>query len=129
FLWSRPANTWRWALLASSGARVSLSAKSAPSFAGHQAEGIAPLGKYKKAARKGAPVAVVARAFSDAISRKGTTDSKAGNARHTPRPRRKCRRLNPVGLPAILSLVVIFIAFPSSPAITVRGAIGRHPPS
>ncbi len=44
-------------LIGSSGWSVRLSAKSAPSSLGHQAEGIAPLGKKMNAERSGRPVA------------------------------------------------------------------------
>jgi hypothetical protein len=50
-----------------------------------------------KAERSGAPLAVVAMlppAFSAATSFNGKSDSKAGNARHAPTPRKNWRRLN-----------------------------------
>src|SRR5436190_21813799 len=83
-------------LTLASGSIVRLSAKSLPVPPGNQAEGMAPFGKYKNALRKGAPVAVVAaslRASAAAANTRPGINSKAGKARHTPRLRRKRRRL------------------------------------
>src|SRR5665213_1026830 len=86
--------TWICCRRSVKGWRVGLKAKSDPSFSGHQADGIAPLGKKTNAVRKGAPVAVVARREGTApSSRIGASDSKAGRARQTPKPRKKRRRL------------------------------------
>jgi hypothetical protein len=60
---------------------------------------MAPFGKKMKAVRKGAPLAVVASLFAEeaveARTFKAPSDSKAGNARHAPSPRRKWRRVKP----------------------------------
>src|SRR5437868_5444393 len=82
-----------------SGSIVRLSTKSFPVLVGHHADGIAPFGKYRNALRSGAPVAVVAVvaanffALAAAPNTRAGNVSKAGTARHTPRLRRKRRRL------------------------------------
>ena len=69
--------------------------KFAPLPSGHQLAGMAPLGKYTNAVRKGAPEAVVARLLAAGVAaraRVGTSDASEGNAMHAPRPRKKWRR-------------------------------------
>src|SRR2546423_369417 len=84
--------------LCSNGSRVGLN-ESSPFSSGHHFEGIAPFGKKMNAVRKGAPVAVVANLLAveavEAKAPKGRSDSKVGNARHAPRPRKKFRRVRP----------------------------------
>src|SRR3954469_23616850 len=91
-------------LIGSNGCSVRLSANLTPSSLGHQAEGIAPLGKKMNAERKGAPVLVVASPFdvaaAPASTRDETSDENAGSATAAPSPRRKCLRLRPAFGPA-----------------------------
>src|SRR5438270_11571018 len=86
-------------LIGSNGCNVRLSANFEPSSLGHQAEGIAPLGKKMNAERKGAPVLVVASPpgaeAAAASTRVAPSDENAGSATAAPSPRRKCLRLRP----------------------------------
>src|SRR5262249_19122316 len=91
-------STWMSFRLCSNGWSVGLNASSSFS-SGHHSEGIAPFGKKMNAVRKGAPVAVVANLVAaapvDAKAFRDPSDSKAGNARQAPSPRKKCRRVKP----------------------------------
>src|ERR1051326_8488197 len=78
----------------SSAFNVRLNSKSLPSPVGRQAEGMAPFGKNRNAARSGAPLAAVASLPAGAANRlTGRSDSNAGSAMQAPMPRRKWRRL------------------------------------
>src|ERR1041384_8784324 len=79
----RPPSTWMCSFTLASGSIVRLSTKSVPVPVGHQADGIAPFGKYRNALRSGAPVAVVAANFfaPAAANTRAGNDSRAGTAR------------------------------------------------
>src|SRR5438045_938352 len=68
--------------------------------------------------RNGAPDGVVAVCGKPASARNGKTDSNAGNARHTPRPRKKRRRFTDSDLFSIKLPNLVLQTFTSFPSFT-----------
>src|ERR1700722_8900316 len=80
-----------WLLNGSSGFRIGVNSKSAPTVFGVQNPGRSPSGTKIAPNRRCGFAAVLARAV-----RAGTIDSSSGSARVTPTPRRKVRRGNDI---------------------------------